>query len=154
MLDSDIIYTIIRTFPESIVAILSGLLLLDIKKDKIFILKYGIILGLIVSIIRVLPINFGIHSILSMIAIGVILFNISKESLIKPIIATCQIWISLALSEGIYMVIAMGIFKLDFEQLISNKGLPGAVITLPSLLIFLMIVLIFVKINNKLKNRQ
>lgn len=150
MLDSDIIYTIMRTFPESIVLIWSGLTLLGIKKDKISILKQGILFGIIVYIIRRLPINFGIHTVLCMITIGIILINISKGRLINSIIVTCQIWIALALSEGLYMVIATKLLNIPFEVLIDNTGLEGAIITLPSLLILCCIVLGFKKIQEKI----
>ncbi len=83
MIDSDIIYTILRTIPESIMIIFAGLILLGIKKDKLYILKKGILLGIIVSIIRKLPISFGIHTVLSMITVGVILFIISKDRTFK-----------------------------------------------------------------------
>jgi hypothetical protein len=151
MITNDIIYTIVRTFPESLLIILAGLSLLGIKKDKIYVLKQGILLGIIVSIIRRLPINLGTHTILSMIAVGVILFNICKEKLINSIIATCQIWIALALSEGIYMLIAMQVFKIAFEDLVRNTGIYGAIITLPSLVIFGGVVLLFNKIQNRIK---
>ena len=153
MIQSDFIYTIARTFPESILLILSGIILLDIKKDKNYILKQGLILGVIVSIIRRLPISFGVHTLLSMIAIGAILFNIYRESLLKPIIATCQIWISLAISEGIYMLIATQILSINIENLVNNTGLQGAIITLPSLGIFFITIIIIYKIENKIKNK-
>lgn len=148
MLDSDIIYTIARTIPESIAVIFAGLSLLRIKKDKFYILKQGILLGVTIFIIRSLPISFGIHTILSMIVLGLMLSNVYKKSIIKPIIVTCVTLILLSLSEAIYMVIATGIFKIEFESLINNSGLYGAIITLPSLLIFLGIVVIFSRLQS------
>ncbi len=151
MINSDIIYTIVRTIPESIMVIFAGLILLGIKKGKLYILKKGILLGIIVSIIRRLPISFGIHTVLSMIAVGVILFTMSKDRILNSIIATCQIWIALSLSEAIYIMIATKIVKIPFTVLTNNIGIKGAVITLPSLLIFLGLSLLFNKIQNKIK---
>ena len=66
MLESSLVYTITRTLPESLVLVLSGLILLgigiDIDKSKV--IKKGMLLGFIIGIIRLLPINFGVHSIL------------------------------------------------------------------------------------------
>ena len=138
-----------RTFPESIVAVLSGMILLGINIDKGKVLKYGIYLGFIISIIRLLPINFGVHSILSMIAVWMILFKNSSNDIIKSIVSTCLVWISLALSEGIYILIATDILNIGVEKLMDNTSLNGAIITLPSLLImFLIVILIkYIKCN-------
>ena len=112
-------------------------------------LKYGIYLGFIISIIRLLPINFGVHSILSMIAVWMILFKNSSNDIIKSIVSTCLVWISLALSEGIYILIATDILNIGVEKLMDNTSLNGAIITLPSLLImFLIVILIkYIKCN-------
>jgi len=149
MLESSLVYIIARTFPESIVAVLSGMILLGINIDKGKVLKYGIYLGFIISIIRLLPINFGVHSILSMIAVWMILFKNSSNDIIKSIISTCLVWISLALSEGIYILIATDILNIGVEKLMDNTSLNGAIITLPSLLImFLIVILIkYIKCN-------
>ena len=149
MLESSLVYIIARTFPESIVAVLSGMILLGINIDKGKVFKYGIYLGFIISIIRLLPINFGVHSILSMIAVWMILFKNSSNDIIKSIVSTCLVWISLALSEGIYILIATDILNIGVEKLMDNTSLNGAIITLPSLLImFLIVILIkYIKCN-------
>ena len=149
MLESSLVYIIARTFPESIVAVLSGMILLGINIDKGKVLKYGIYLGFIISIIRLLPINFGVHSILSMIAVWMILFKNSSNDIIKSIVSTCLVWISLALSEGIYILKATDILNIGVEKLMDNTSLNVAIITLPSLLImFLIVILIkYIKCN-------
>ena len=125
------------------------MILLGINIDKGKVLKYGIYLGFIISIIRLLPINFGVHSILSMIAVWMILFKNSSNDIIKSIVSTCLVWISLALSEGIYILIATDILNIGVEKLMDNTSLNGAIITLPSLLImFLIVILIkYIKCN-------
>ena len=150
MIESDFIYTIVRTFPESILVMFAGLMLLGVKKNKMYTFKKGILLATIVFAIRRLPISLGIHTILSMVVIGVILFKISGEQMIASIIVTCKIWIALALSEGIYTVIAIQIFKIPFETLFNTTGIYGAMITLPSLIIFFGLILLFNKIRLKL----
>ena len=141
MLESSLVYTITRTLPESLVLVLSGLILLgigiDIDKSKV--IKKGMLLGFI---IRLLPINFGVHSILSMVALGVILFKCSNNDIIKSMVSTCLVWLSLALSEGIYVLIATNILNIKIEKLMDNSSLQGAIITLPSLVIMFLIVII------------
>ena len=134
MLESSLVYTITRTLPESLVLVLSGLILLgigiDIDKSKV--IKKGMLLGFIIGIIRLLPINFGVHSILSMVALGVILFKCSNNDIIKSMVSTCLVWLSLATN----------ILNIKIEKLMDNSSLQGAIITLPSLVIMFLIVII------------
>lgn len=148
MLESSIVYILVRTFPESLVVVLSGMILLgnSIYIKELF--KKGILLGITVVFIRVLPINFGVHTMLSMIPFGLIIFKSSDKDIIKTMITTCTVWIALILSEWIYSIIATVIFKIPAETLM-KKDLEGALITLPSLIIVLIIVFIFKGIKNK-----
>ena len=80
MLESSVTYILLRTFPESIILVLSGLILLDIKIDTKNVIKKGILLGISITFIRLLPINFGVHSVLSMIVLEIILYKNSGNS--------------------------------------------------------------------------
>ena len=139
MLESSLVYIITRTFPESIVVVLSGIILLGINIDKEKVLKYGICLGFIISVIRLLPINFGVH----------LLFKNANNDIIKSMVSTCLVWISLALSEGIYILIATALLNIGVDKLMDNTSLTGAIITLPSLLIMFLIVILlkYIKCN-------
>lgn len=142
MIESSLVYIFTRTFPESLILVLSGVILLGINIDKKKIFKYGIILGIIIGIIRLLPITFGVHSVLSMIALCIILLKCARNDIVKSMVSTCLVWISLALSEGIYILIATSLLNINVERLTDNTTLQGAIITLPSLLIMFLIVLL------------
>ena len=142
MLESSLVYIITRTFPESLILVLSGVVLLGINIDKKRIFKDGIILGMIIGIIRLLPITFGVHSILSMISLCIILLRYDNNDIVKSMVSTCLVWISLALSECIYILISISILNIKVERLTDNTTLQGAIITLPSLLIMFLIVLL------------
>ena len=142
MLESSLVYIFTRTFPESLILVLSGVILLGLNIDKKKIFKYGIILGIIIGIIRLLPITFGVHSVLSMIALCIILLKCARNDIVKSMVSTCLVWISLALSEGIYILIATSLLNINVERLTDNTTLQGAIITLPSLLIMFLIVLL------------
>lgn len=142
MLESSLVYIITRTFPESLILVLSGVILLGINIDKKKIFKDGIILGIIIGIIRLLPITFGVHSVLSMIVLCIILFKCANNDIVKSMVSTCLVWISLVLSEGIYVLIATSLLNIKVERLTDNTTLQGAIITLPSLLIMFLIVLL------------
>ena len=142
MLESSVVYIITRTFPESLILVLSGVVLLGINIDKKRIFKDGIILGMIIGIIRLLPITFGVHSILSMISLCIILLRYDNNDIVKSMVSTCLVWISLALSECIYILISISFLNIKVERLTDNTTLQGAIITLPSLLIMFLIVLL------------
>lgn len=150
MLESSLIYIIARTFPESLILVLSGVILLGIDIDKKMVFKQGIILGVIIGFIRLLPINFGVHSILAMITLGIIMFKNSNNDIVKSMVSTFLVWISLVLSECIYVLIAASFFNIKVESLTDNTTLQGAVITLPSLLIMLLIVLLLKYAKNNI----
>lgn len=149
MLRLPLSYILIRTFPESLVLILVGMILLGIKIDIKSLIKKGIFLGVVITAIRMLPINFGVHTILAMIVLAFILYKSCGKQLIKSIIATCCIWISLALSEGIYILIATNILNVPFKHL-TNTQAYGAIITLPSLLILIGIAILIKLVMDKL----
>lgn len=142
MLESSLVYIITRTFPESLILVLSGVILLGINIDKKKIFKDGIILGIMIGIIRLLPITFGVHSVLSMIVLCIILCKCANNDIVKSMVSTCLVWISLVLSEGIYVLIATSLLNIKVERLTDNTTLQGAIITLPSLLIMFLIVLL------------
>ncbi|MDY3958126.1 hypothetical protein [Romboutsia timonensis] len=150
MLESSLVYIITRTFPESLILVLSGVVLLGINIDRKRVFKDGIILGIIIAIIRLLPITFGVHSILSMIFLCIILFKYPNNDIVESMVSTCLVWISVAISECIYVLIATSLLNIKVENLMDNTTLQGAIITLPSLLIMFLIVLLLKYIKNNL----
>ena len=150
MLNSSLAYVILRVIPESTILMLSSFILLDLKLDKLKVLKYGFFSGIIVTLIRTLPINFGVHSLLSMIALGLILFKVSGKNFMEVVIAPCNIWIALALSEGIYYFIAKKIININPEILTNYQTISGAVSTLPSLAILVMIIMIIKSMKKRM----
>ena len=150
MLESSLVYIITRTFPESLILVLSGVVLLGINIDRKRVFKDGIILGIIIAIIRLLPITFGVHSILSMISLCIILFKYPNNDIVESMVSTCLVWISVAISECIYVLIATSLLNIKVENLMDNTTLQGAIITLPSLLIMFLIVLLLKYIKNNL----
>ncbi len=148
MLESSLVYIVARTFPESLILVLSGVILLGLNIDKKKILKLGIILGIIIGSIRLLPISFGVHTILAMTSLWYMLFKYSDKDVIKPMISTGLVWISLVLSEGIYVLIATTFMGINIESLMDNSSLQGAILTLPSLIIMFLIVILLRYIKN------
>lgn len=141
MLNSSLSYVIIRSFPESIFLVLSGYILFHLSFNFKNIVKNSLVYLVILTCIRMLPISFGIHTILSMFVIGVIFYKLENQQIIPTIINVSKIYICLAISEGIYMVIASDILKISTEILTNNTSIKSAILSLPSLLIFILLII-------------
>ncbi len=140
MLHTSMVYILIRTFPECILVLFSGCILLNLNIPKSKVFKTGIIYALIVSFIRILPIHFGIHTLLSIILTTFILLYFSNKNLIDLLATTCCIFIALLFSEVIYLNTFTNIFRLHYNLIVDNFSLSSALLSLPSLLIFLILV--------------
>ncbi|UOW67437.1 hypothetical protein [Paraclostridium bifermentans] len=141
MLNSSLSYVIIRSFPESIFLILSGYILFNLNINLKNIIRNSLFYLVILTCIRMLPISFGIHTVLSMFVIGMIFYKFENQQIISTIINVSKIYICLAISEGIYMVIADKILKIPTQILTNNTSINSAILSLPSLLIFILLII-------------
>ena len=130
MLHTSLGYILARSFPEEIIVLFIGCYFLNLKVPVKTLLQKGLALGLVVSLIRMLPISFGIHTIL---------VELSKDSFINCIMAICKVILCLTLSEGIYIYLLTGLFNVPEKLLVYNYTITGAIYTLPSLGIFVLL---------------
>ena len=127
MLNSSLSYVIIRSFPESIFLILSGYILFNLNINLKNIIRNSLFYLVILTCIRMLPISFGIHTVLSMFVIGMIFYKFENQQIISTIINVSKIYICLAISEGIYMVVADKILKIPTQILTNNTSINSAI---------------------------
>ena len=139
MLHSLLGYILARSFPEEIIVLFIGCYFLNLKVPVKTLLQKGLALGLVVSLIRMLPISFGIHTIIGMACILFVLVELSKDSFINCIMAICKVILCLTLSEGIYIYLLTGLFNVPEKLLVYNYTITGAIYTLPSLGIFVLL---------------
>lgn len=154
MLSSSLGYIIIRSFPECICLILSSFILLGIDLNLGEILKKSIVFVIIVFGIRLLPISFGIHTILILFILGIILYKFKNQNIISTIFTTAETCMCLAMSEGIYMIIATNIFKIPVDIITDNTKITSAILSLPSLGIFVLLVILLKSIQERYKNNK
>ncbi|NNU77483.1 hypothetical protein [Clostridium estertheticum] len=139
MLRLTLLEVVLRSLPEEFLVIFAVYVF---SKTVINIKRYiisSIIYLFAVYAIRLLPIQYGVHTILNIIIIIVLTDNISKISIIKSIKASIMAVILLFICEGINVFIIQHIFKADVRSVLSHtvtKILYG----IPSLLIFAVIV--------------
>lgn len=141
MLHTSLGYILVRSFPECAVMLLVGCNFLNLKISKKILLKKTFILGLIISLVRMLPISFGIHTIIGMGIILFVLADLSKNSFIDCIIAICKLFLCLIFSEVIYIKLVTTMFLVPESVLVDNYSIISAIYTLPSL--FILAILAF-----------
>lgn len=139
MLNTSLGYTLVRTFPECIVVLMVGCYFLNLKISKKNLLEKTLMLGIVETLIRMLPISFGIHTILGMTFILFVLVNLSKDSFINCTIALCKLMLCLIISEGIYIKIFVDVLSVPERLLVNNYTIMGAIYSLPSLVIFVIL---------------
>ncbi|MBW9149911.1 hypothetical protein K2F40_13180 [Clostridium sp. CM028] len=99
----------------------------------------SIIFIIAVYLIRLLPIQYGVHAILNIIVIIVLTVNINKISIIKSIKAGIMTVVLELICEGINVFIIDNIFKADIMYVL-GEPLLKTLYGIPSLLVFAIIV--------------
>lgn len=135
MLNTSLGYILVRSFPECAVMLLAACNFLNFKISRGTLLKKTFILGMMISFIRMLPISFGIHTIIGMGMLLFVLADVSKKSFIDCITAICKLFLCLAFSEVIYVSLITTIFSIPQSVLVDNYSIASAIYTLPSLII-------------------
>ena len=139
MLHTSLGYILARSFPECAMILIVSKYLLNLDISIKTLLKKTVVLGLAISLIRMLPISFGIHTIIGMGIILFVLDDLSKDNFINCIMTLCKIFLSLILSELIYIELLTKVFRIPEYVFIDNYTLKGAIYTLPSLIIFMLL---------------
>lgn len=151
MLRTSLGYILVRTFPECAIVLLAGCYFLNLRISIKTLLKKTLILGIIQSCIRMLPISFGIHTIIGMALVLFVLVDMSKDTFINCIMALCKIFLCLILSEFIYINLLTKVFNIHENALINNYSIMGAFYTLPSLIILVLLAFVIEFIMKKLQ---
>lgn len=133
---------IVRSIPEEFLFVLA---VHAFSKTRINLKKYllsGILFSFIVYLIRMLPIQLGIHTILNLVIIVSITSFINKIDVINSIRAGFIIFILGFIFEGINLLFIQFLLKKDLNYIMSNpilKTLYG----LPSLFLFAIFVIAY-----------
>ncbi|MDY4948122.1 MAG: hypothetical protein SO128_01960 [Clostridium cadaveris] len=154
MLKLTAIEIVARLIPEALIFIFATYAL---SKTKIDIKRYitaSCLLTTCIFIIRMLPISYGVHTILNIIVQAVIIIYINRIEIIDAIKCTITTAISLFILEGLNMLLLTFIFDDQVESIMRDpflKTLSG----LPSLAAFAIIIItyyFYLKKKDRLKN--
>ena len=129
---------IVRVLPEAFVFIFASYALANNKINMKRYIISSILFATCVYVIRMLPIDYGVHTILNIISQTAILISINKIDIIPAIKASIITFICLFIIELLNMLALSFIFKEHLEAIMSNTMLK-TIYGLPSLGIFAII---------------
>lgn len=141
---------VVRGIPEGILFIFSVYVFSNTKiETKNFIIA-SLSLSIATFLVRMLPISYGIHTILNIIVLVIIATIIIKVSIIDAIRSGILTAILMFVCEGINMGLIQITHGSDMERIFTDPVLK-TVYGIPSLMIFTIILLVykFIKFNRK-----
>ncbi|MFZ7103531.1 MAG: hypothetical protein ACOWWO_12885 [Peptococcaceae bacterium] len=128
--------------PEGIALATLAFTILDLKVSLKYLFLVGTTLSTVVYLLRLLPITFGVHTIISILVLFFILNILFKANVILSIMVSLTTYLILILSETISIIVCVKIFNLT-QVIIEDDLLLEIAIGYPHiLLIFLTAYLI------------
>ncbi|HDK7145847.1 TPA: hypothetical protein PTV30_001914 [Clostridium botulinum] len=146
MLKIGIVELMIRTLPECFLIIFVIQVFSNDKINK-YVLSSAL-LSIIMYFIRLLPIHYGVHTILNIIAIILICTFINEVTPIKSITYSLILMSLLALSEALNLYFIYKIFGEDIANTLKDP-LKKCIYLMPSMIILVIIILSIFKIKDR-----
>jgi hypothetical protein len=141
---------IIRQMIESILLV-GGIYILSSKKLDKKAIYVGIIHGIIVNVIRLLPISFGVHSVLSLTGLIYMVSQISNINIINIISNGIILFLILSICDWIALGLYTNLFKLSIEQLL-NGGVVSSLYSMGPLVTIAIMLFLIKFIRERRKN--
>ncbi|AJA49376.1 hypothetical protein CPAST_c33100 [Clostridium pasteurianum DSM 525 = ATCC 6013] len=138
-----------RTIPESFLIVMVAYIFANKKISRKSFIVASLILAVITYLVRLLPISFGVNTMINMIVFIIIGINIIKININISIISVFISVISIYLCEWINVIILNDLFNIDRFSNDYFKFL----LTMPSLFMFAIVVLLFYMFINKFVRR-
>jgi len=148
MLHVTILEFFLRGIPEAFLFIFSTHVFSKVAIVRKRYLLSSILMATSASVFKSLPIHFGVHTILSLIAMIVLNVSINKFEVIKAIQMSIIIFILGFICEGLNIIIIQYVIGLDMKNAL-HDNLLRIIYFSPSLIILAVIVLIYYFIKRK-----
>lgn len=148
MLKLTVFEFIFRTLPEAFLFILVGY---AFSKTKINVIRYiisSILYAVAVYFIRLLPINYGIHTILGIICMNILICYVNRIDIILAIKSSIIATIVLFFLEGLNMLTLSFLFKDQLETIMYDSKLK-TICGLPSIVCFAIVIWCYYHFFNK-----
>lgn len=143
-MEISILELFLGAIPEQFIFVLGVYVLSNIPFDKKRILITGFLCGLLIYIIRLLPIYMGVHLFLLIIILTLLLVFINKISIVKAISSLLILVVIRLITEVINVFVLTNLFNISPESFITSTLLKILYWT-PALLLFGLIVYIIYK---------
>jgi len=143
-----IVELVIRTLPECFFIIFVIQVFSNYKINKNKYVLSSILLSIIMYSIRLLPIHYGVHTILNIIAIVLICTFINEVTPIKSITYSLILMSLLALSEALNLYFIYKIFGENVANTLKNP-LKKCIYLMPSMIILVITILFVFKIKDR-----
>ncbi|EOR27632.1 hypothetical protein A500_03506 [Clostridium sartagoforme AAU1] len=140
---------ILRTLPEGFLVIFAIYIFSRTNMNKIKYLITSTAFSLIVYFTRMLPINYGVHMILSVLILLFIIIYYNKIEVVAGIKSIILIYLIQLISE-LLNVLILNIFKFNLDVLLIDP-VYKTILGIPSLIITGIIVLMFYMLSKKKK---
>jgi hypothetical protein len=144
MLQITLFEMIIRTIPEGLLFILASYIFSSQPMDKKRYCVSGVLIGICTYLIRMLPISFGVHTIILLVIYVLIGSLICKINVIKCITAGLVSVIIMFTAELVNVFLIQSVFKVPLEKVVENPYIKQLYF-MPSLLIFALVILVLYK---------
>lgn len=148
MLKLEPIEILLRAIPEGFLYILGVYVFSKVRIHKKSYIISSLITSIAIYFIRELPINYGVHTILSILFIVFLSILYNEIDSIKVIRSTILTFIIQFLSEGINMIVLTSIPSLNLDKLFS-VAICKTLLGLPSIAITLVVCIWFYNVNKK-----
>lgn len=141
---------IVRMIPEALLFIGASYVLTKTKINKRNFALSSLVLLISVYVAKILPVDFGITSLLLLVFLIFLNMKVNKIKPIPSIKVSVIIFITMFVSEFISIVFMQVVLKLNMNEIFKNPA-TRSISGIPSLFIFAIVIFIVYKISNKLK---
>ena len=140
---------ILRVIPESFLVIFAIYVFSKTDMDKKKYLVTSIVFSLIIYITRMLPINYGVHMILSVLTLLFIIVSYNNIELVDGVKSIIFTYLIQLVSEAINVLI-LNLMNIDLDTLFKD-AVSKTILGIPSLIITGILITVFYVINKKKK---
>lgn len=133
---------IVRGIPEQFLFVLAIYAFSKIRIDLKKYLLSGVLASIMLYLVRLLPIQYGVHSLVSLVILIIIVSYINKIDIIKSIRGGISTFVLCFILEGINLSFIQFVLKMNLNNIMNNhilKTLTG----LPSLIVFGIVVIAY-----------
>lgn len=152
MLKVSFIEFLLRFIPESFLFLLAAYVFSNKKIEKKLYVISGFVIAISMYCIRLLPIQFGIHSLLGVIVVILVAVNINKIPTSKAISSAVMVIIFEAIFETVNLIFMDKVLKLNVQAVLSDS-VSKLVYFAPSMILLGCIIALYNVIVNKRKNK-